>query len=182
MHSIRSYSADTEDTLWPAVAADLGRAENQFDFVADLTLAGLTTRLSLDVDLGGGFEGGSETTTLSARVPHDTSLRFALHEQDWVHELGKLLGLTDVKVGDPALDAAYIITTNDPAALRGLLLQDPAVRQALLRYRELRLSLAPTSRDGADVYLTLVKEAALDAAPLRELYHAFYSVLHRLSA
>ncbi|RYU79312.1 hypothetical protein [Hymenobacter persicinus] len=182
MDSPRIFSADTEDALWQQVAADLSQQPDLFDYTAELRQGRHVVQLTLDVDLGGGFEGGYETTTFAARIPSHTPLRFALHEQDWVHELGKLLGLTDVELGDPELDAAFIITTNDEPQLKSLLFTDPAVRATLLRYQELRLDLTPISHEpGADVYLTFTKEAALvEPAHLRDIYHLLYTLLERL--
>ncbi|RPD47114.1 hypothetical protein DNI29_13270 [Hymenobacter sediminis] len=182
MESTRTYSADTEAALWQQVAADLALEENQYEYRAELLQGGYRINFELDIDLGGGFEGGYELTTFSAVVPGQPSFHFALHEQDWVHELGKLLGLTDVELGDPDLDAAFIITTNDAVALR-MLLNESAVRATLLKYQELRLTLAPASHEpGAEVLLTFTKEEGItDPAQLQEIYHMLYLLLQRLT-
>lgn len=182
MEPLRTYSADTEEALWQQVAADLALEENQYEYQAELLQNGHRIRFELDIDLGGGFEGGYELTTFSAVVPGKPTFHFALHEQDWVHELGKLLGLTDVELGDPDLDAAFIITTNDAVALR-MLLSESVVRATLLKYRELRLTLAPTSHEPeAEVQLTFTKEEGLiDPAQLREIYHMLHWLLQRLA-
>ncbi|ALD21710.1 hypothetical protein [Hymenobacter sp. DG25A] len=183
MNTVHTFSAETEDALWQQVAADIKLEEGLLEYNAQLIQNGYHIELDVDIDLGGGFEGGYETTTFTALVPNHTSLRFALHEQDWVHEIGKFLGLTDVELGDPELDAAFIITTNDTDALRRLLLPDPAVRQTLLRYQEFRLTLAPASHDAdAEVYLTFSKDTALvEPEQLREVYHMLYTLLRQLS-
>ncbi|AIZ63175.1 hypothetical protein PK28_04770 [Hymenobacter sp. DG25B] len=183
MNNVHTFSAETEETLWQQVAADIRQEEGLLAYNAELIQNGYHMQLDVDIDLGGGFEGGYESTTLTAQVPNHTPLRFALHEQDWVHEIGKLLGLTDVELGDPELDAAFIITTNDADALRRLLLTDPAVRQTLLRYQELRLTLAPASHDAdAEANLTFFKETALvEPEQLREVYHLLYTLLRQLS-
>ncbi|WP_139924542.1 hypothetical protein [Hymenobacter sp. DG01] len=182
MNPPRTYSADTEVQLWQQVAADLAQDGNQYEYQAELLHGGYRTQFGLDIDLGGGFEGGYELTTLTTVVPGRPTLHFALHEQDWVHELGKLLGLTDVELHDPELDAAFIITTNDAAALRTLL-TEPSVRATLLKYQPLRLTLAPAHHEPeAEILLTFTKEEGItDTAQLQEIYHMLYLLLQHLA-
>lgn len=183
METTRTFSADSETALWQQVAADMSRQPDLFDYTANLHQNGYQMQLSLDIDLGGGFEGGFETTTFRAVVPGPTTLNFTLHEQDWVHELGKLLGLRDVELSDPDLDTAYIMTTNHPDQLRALLFSDPAVRETLLRYQELRLDLTtdPAAPEAGTV-LTFTKEQALtDPTQLQEIYHMLLVLLQQLA-
>ena len=182
METTRAFTGNTETELWQQVLADMGRQDDWLKYEAVLNQGGHQIHLDVDIDLGGGFEGGSESTTLTARVPSQVPLRFALHEQDWVHEMGKLLGLTDVELGDPEVDAAFIITTNDPATLHDLLV-DPELRQTLLRYRDLRLTLGP-ARFGPDDELVLEfsKDTALvEPAQLQEVYHLMITLLQKIA-
>lgn len=100
-----------------------------------------------------------------------------------MHEIGKLLGLTDIELGDPALDAAFIITTNSPDVLRDLLLSDPDLRQTLLRHPDARLALAPASEEpDAAVYLLFTKDEAItEPGALREVYHLIISLLRQIA-
>ena len=182
MTTLRTFSADSETDLWRQVATDMARQPDLLEYSAELQQNGFRIRFELDIDLGGGFEGGYETTYFTAAVPGRPALHFALHEQAWVHELGKLLGLTDVELGDTQLDDAFIITTNNPDELRTLLLTDPAVRHTLLKYQELRLELTPASHaPDAEVLLTFSKEQAItDPDQLREIYHMLYVLLQQL--
>ncbi|SNC68379.1 hypothetical protein SAMN06265337_2285 [Hymenobacter gelipurpurascens] len=182
MDTPRTFSADTEAALWQQVAADMAQEPDLLEYTANLQQNGHTIQLDIDIDMGGGFEGGYETTTFTAVVPRPVALRFALHEQDWIHELGKLLGLTDVELGYPELDAAYIITTNDKEALRALF-SDPAIQQTLLKYQEMRLTLAPSHHeDDSELYLTFLKEQAiLEPEQLQEIYHLLYTLLQQLA-
>ncbi|WP_019947459.1 hypothetical protein [Hymenobacter aerophilus] len=182
METIRTFTADSEPALWAQVAADMARQPDLFDYRADLCQPPYCVRLALDIDLGGGFEGGYELTTLRATVPGQPALRFALHEQDWVHEIGKLLGLQDVELGYAELDRTFIITTNDANALRRLL-ADPAVHQALLHHPTARLTLAPDS-EAADAPLLLdfsVERAVVEPEQLRELYQLLLRLLQQLA-
>ncbi|WBO84743.1 hypothetical protein [Hymenobacter yonginensis] len=183
MDTAPTFSADTETALWQQVAADMARTPDLLEYTATLHQNGYQVQLELNIDLGGGFESGYETTTFRAVVPGQTALHFALHEQDWVHELGKLLGLQDVELGDPELNAAYIVSTNHPDQLRALLLSDPVVRQTLLQYQELRLDLtADPAAPQAGTLLTFTKEQALtNPAQLQEIYHMLLVLLRQLA-
>ncbi|MCC3157994.1 hypothetical protein LJ737_12150 [Hymenobacter sp. 15J16-1T3B] len=178
-----TFTATTEDALWQQVAADIRRDPDLFEYSAELVQDHLPVRLDIDIDLGGGFESGFASTSFTAPVPASVPLRFALHEQDWLHEVGKLLGLTDVELNDPELDAAFIITTNDAEALRILLLDTADVRATLLRYQECRLTLGPASHaPDAPLQLVFTKEDALvEPEQLREVYHMLYALLRRLT-
>lgn len=182
MDTIRTFSADTEAALWQQVTNDMAQEPDLFDYTANLEQNGYRVQLDIDVDLGGGFEGGYELTTFTAPVPGHVALRFALHEQDWIHEIGKALGLTDIELGYPELDAAYIITTNDAAALQGLF-ADATIRATLLKYQEMRLSLAPAHHeDDSEPLLTFTKEqAVLEPAQLQEIYHLMITILQQLA-
>lgn len=182
-NTVRTFSAETEEALWQQVAADLAQQSDLLDYVAELDQAGYRMRMAIEIDLGGGFEGGFETTAFTALVPTQTPLRFAMHKQDWVHEIGKLLGLTDIELGDPELDAAFIITTNSADILRELLLTDPDLRQTLLRHPNGRLALAPASENPASaVYLMFTEDAAIvDPAELRAVYHLMISLLQKIA-
>lgn len=175
-----TFTAATEDALWQQVAADLRQDADPFEYAAELVQAGHVIHFSLDIDLGGGFESGFATTTFTAPILAPLPLRFALHEQDWLHELGKLLGLTDVELGDAELDATFIIKTNDADALRQLLLDTPDVRPTLLRYPAGRLTLAPAEATAPLLLTFAIDEALTEPAQLREVYHLVYQLLQRL--
>lgn len=182
MEPIHTFTADSEPALWEQVAADMARQPDLFDYRVDLCQPPYRVRLALDIDLGGGFEGGYELTTLTAAVPGQPALRFALHEQDWVHEIGKLLGLEDVQMGFADLDKSFIISTNDANALRQLL-AEPAVHQTLLRHPAARFTLAPDSdAPNAAVLLTFnLERAVVEPEQLRELYQLLLRTLQQLA-
>ncbi|MBT9391821.1 hypothetical protein KLP40_01490 [Hymenobacter sp. NST-14] len=182
MQTTRIFSADSEAALWEQVTADLGRQADLYDYRAELCQQHYRVWLEIDIDLGGGFEGGYEITTLRAEVPGRPTLHFALHEQDWIHELGKLLGLQDVELGFADLDKTFIITTNDASALRQLL-AEPDVHAILLRHPAGRLTLAPASDEAhAPVVLTFSEERALlEPEQLREIYHLLLRLLQQLA-
>ena len=182
METPRTITGNTENDIWQQVAADMAGQGEWFEYEAVLQQGPYQMVLAIEIDLGGGFEGGSETTTLTARLPGSVLFRFGLHPQDWVHELGKLVGMTDVELGDPEIDAAFIITTNDPPLLHDLL-ADSALRQTLLRHPGLRLDLGhPTFGPDDELTLEFSTDAAIsDPADLQEVYHLLLTLLQHVS-
>jgi hypothetical protein len=180
MEPIRTYSADTEQELWQLVATDMAQQKELLQYSAQLTQAGQPMYFDIDIDLGGGFESGFSTTNFLAPVPGNPTLRFHLHEQDWVNEIGKVFGLEDVKLGYPELDEAFIIKTNEPETLAQLL-SDDAVRTFLLKHQNAELELKQDNEE-AGLILTFSKdEAILDMAELREVYRVLRELVSRIS-
>lgn len=182
MQENRSFTAATEEALWQQVAADMARQPDLFAYSAVLQQNHHRTELLLDIDLGGGFEGGYATTTLVTAVPA-CALRFTLHDQNWLRALGTLLGMEDIELGYPALDDAFVIKTNQPDGLRALL-RPNAVRATLRKYHAAKLTLHPANEDdaAAPLHLRFFLETALtNPADLREVYHLLYSLAEQLS-
>ncbi|OON69776.1 hypothetical protein [Hymenobacter sp. CRA2] len=175
----RTFRAETEAELWPQLHADLTTTD-LVDYQADLDQGPYQLQLELQVDAAAGTY---SYLKLAARVPGRPLLRFALHEQTWLQEIGKLLGMEDVELGFPELDAAFIISTNDTATLKDLL-ADSAVQELLLRHRALRLVLTPASlAAGADVLLTATHtQGPLAIEQVQEIYHLLSTLVQRIAA
>jgi hypothetical protein len=183
METLRTFTANSEDELWQQVAADMAQEKDFLQYSAQLNQGRYRMLLDIDIDMGGGFEGSFESTTLTAAITGPMPLHFHLHEQDWVNELGKLLGLEDVALGYPVLDDAFIIKTNNPTQLK-LLLSSAELQGLLLKYRDdMQLTLGPADhQDGTAVELRFMAERALvDPAQLQEVYHMLLLLLEQLN-
>jgi hypothetical protein len=180
METIKTFTANNEDELWQQVAHDMARHQDLLQYSAQLNLDNQPVYFDIDIDLGGGFEGGFSSTSFLAPVPGNTSLRFHLHEQDWVNELGTVFGLEDIKLGDSEVDEAFIIKTNQPDTLKALF-ADPDLRAFLLTHRDCELELKHEDDEGG-LQLTFSKDdAILDPAELQQVYHWIRVVLARVS-
>ncbi|AMM50443.1 hypothetical protein TH61_03540 [Rufibacter sp. DG15C] len=182
MDTLRRFSGTSEEELWRQLTIDLARDKNLTSYSAQLMLNDTEVFLDIDIDLGGGFEGGSSSTTFMAPVPTNVPLRFALHEQDWMSEIGKFFGMGDVQLNLPDLDDAFVIKANDPVALASLL-SDAKVRQTLLEHSncELKLSVDNDEPD-ATPFLTFSKDdAILDMDKLQEVYRMILKLLQKLN-
>ncbi|KAA3439761.1 hypothetical protein [Rufibacter hautae] len=181
METIKSFSAASEEELWHLVAYDMANQKELLSYSALLQQHGTQIYFDTDLDLGGGFESGISSTTFMAPVPAHVSLRFALHEQGWMDEVGKFFGMEDIELGYPDIDDAFIIKTNQPDTLKTLL-SDPAIHDMLLKHKNCTLKLDEDADEtGPETVLTFSKdEAILDVSELREIYRLLYEMLQKL--
>lgn len=183
MQDIRHLSAENEDQLWRQLEADLAQNEDALEYEAILQHGSRTFALDIDVDLGGGFESGYETTTFSAALDNPSQFRFGFHHQSFLDNMGKFLGMQDIEIGDPAFDAAVVVKSSDEAKVRALL-SNGALRAALTGLENFTLEFnLPSALDSDHEHskLTLtVEEAVTEPARLRPLFEIFLRVLKTL--
>ena len=141
--------------------------------------------LMIDIDLGGGFEGGYALTSFTARVAPEHDFRFALHHQGLIDTAGKFFGMEDVVTGYPEFDEALIVKTSDRERTRRIF-SDVNVRKIFQSLRLFTLHLTHHHVAGQkekEPFLKLtIEEGIIDPAVLRNLYDAFYKVLSGVEA
>ncbi|RKR84970.1 hypothetical protein BDD43_5224 [Mucilaginibacter gracilis] len=173
----KTFIGTTEDEIWQQVAADIN--DEVLEYHALLKQADTEIYLDIDIDLGGGFEGGYATTAYRALLSqHD--FKFAVHEEDFTDEIGKFFGMQDVETGYEDLDHHLIIKTNNEAKVKTLFI-DANVRRVFTTLEDFDLGIRTHSVDDSDekqTFLELnIEDGITDAVTLREIYRAFYTVL-----
>ena len=184
MSDTKQIVGNTTDELWQQVSADLADDET-FEYNVLLVKGGTPVELVIDIDLGGGFEGGSAYVSFTAAVSPAHDFRFALHHEDWIDRAGKLLGLEDVEIGYPEFDAALIIKTDDKDRTQQIF-SDASTRATFQSLRLFTLHLTHhhvSGEKGKQPLLELIIEEDInDPEKLRVLYDAFCNVLDRIEA
>ncbi|WP_242916182.1 hypothetical protein [Pontibacter liquoris] len=181
MDNIKEFTGATEAEIWQQVAADMAAQKGIIRYTAMLHQGGYHTLFDLDIDLGGGFESGISTTTFKAAVPARVPLRFHLQEQDFLHEIGKALGMEDVKLGYPDFDDAFMIRTNQPDTLKKLF-ADEKTRHILLRHTSASLKLEAEDEASETAILQFRKDEPIgDAASLQDIYHVLVHILAQIA-
>ena len=66
--------------------------------------------------------------------------RFTIYRKSLFSDLGKLLGMQDIEVGDPEFDEAFIIKGNDESKVRDLF-ANPKIRQMIQDQPKIRLEV-----------------------------------------
>ena len=181
MEILRKFSGATEDEIWQQITADMQQQGDILEYTAEINQQGRTIFLDIDIDLGGGFESGYETTKFLAPLPSNPTLRFHIHPEDWVSEIGKMLGMEDVELGFPRLDKAYIVKTNQPETLKALFAGEET-RATLRKYHDCDLRIITShENDQETTSLSLWYETAItDPAALREIYHVMYTLAEQI--
>jgi hypothetical protein len=126
-------------------------------------------------------------TRMRAPYVNPEGFRFTIYRKGVFSELGKLLGMQDIDVGDPDLDDAFIIKGNDESKVVTLL-SDARIRQMIQAQPRFRLEVKDSEgwfgpRFPADVdelhfqVVGVIKDIAL----LKGLFELFAAVLEELS-
>ncbi|WP_345950895.1 MULTISPECIES: hypothetical protein [unclassified Mucilaginibacter] len=186
MEDQRVITGSTEQEVFAAIEADLTSTEEEIlSYDALINHGSRQIELYIDIDLGGGFEGGSETTQLSAPLSITPEFKFAVHDEDFLDSIGSFFGLDSVKTGYPDLDEHVIIKTNHEPKVRELF-ADPEVRQVLSTLEDFDLGIHHRALEETGYeqpFLELnINQGLIDPAELRLVYHAFYTILTQLES
>ena len=125
-------------------------------------------------------------TRMRAPYVNPEGLRFTVYRKGFFSELGKLLGMQDIEVGDPEFDEAFIVKGTDEFKVRELF-ADPEVRSLLLAQPEVRLEVkdsegwfGPSFPEDVDELHFQVVGVIKDVERLKGLFDLFAAILDRL--
>jgi hypothetical protein len=131
-------------------------------------------------------DGESVVTRLSAPYFNPEGFRFTIYRKGYFSDLGKLLGMQDIEVGDPEFDEAFIIKGNDEGKVCGLF-ANPKIRQMIRDQPKIRLTVkdsegwfGPKFPEGVDELHFQVLGVIKDVDRLKSLFDLFAVVLNQL--
>lgn len=183
MEERKVISGATEAEVWPLVKADLNTGEDLLYYDALINQGDKQIRLYIDIDLGGGFESGSEITTISAPLAITPAFKFAVHDEDFLDTIGKFFGLEDVKTGYPDLDEHVVIKTNHEEKARQLF-ADAEVRSVFATLEDFDFGIHNREIEDSDQeqpYLELnINRGLVEPDELYKIYHTFCKVFEAL--
>ena len=87
-----------EERIWAEIEEEIS-ADIPYEYQVVIPKDGYNVSLRIDIDLGGGFEGGFSTTTFTVPLVDPTDFSFAIHHEDFIDEIGKFVGMQDVVLG-----------------------------------------------------------------------------------
>ena len=176
MSNEKIFSGSNEDEIWQQLNDDLSTREDLLEYTAVINQLDHRIILSIEVDPGGGFEGGYELTTLSSVLPED-DFKFVIHHEGFLDEIGKFFGMQDVEIGYPEFDKKVIVKTNDESKMANVF-QDEETRKTFKSLNDYRLGI--THHNGSRMLEFTIDLAIADPIELRKIYHAFINVLNRI--
>jgi hypothetical protein len=181
MENLVRISGKTEAEIWQQVASDLAQKGDILEYSAQLVQGHTDIYLSIEIDLGGGFEGGFETTSFMAPLAETRPFKFHIHEQNLVNEIGKVFGLEDIESGYLEFDEAFIIKTNEPETLKALFAEEN-LRLTLLKHRDCELMLSPENHEADAPHLLTytIDQAITEVSELQEIYHMLLALVQKL--
>jgi hypothetical protein len=128
------------------------------------------------------------TTYTRIRAPYvnPEGFRFTIYRKGFFSDLGKLLGMQDIQVGDPEFDEAFIIKGNDEPRVV-ILFSDPEIRRLIGAQPKIRLEVkdsegwfGPRFPENVDELHFQVVGVIKDVGRLKALFELFAAVLDRL--
>lgn len=184
MTTIKQITGNTTDEIWQQVTADLS-GDDIYEYNVLLVQGATKVELTIDIDLGGGFESGSAYVSFTAPVVPAHDFRFALHHQGLIDSAGKFFGMEDVVIGYPEFDDAMIIKTDDRDRTHKIF-SDVNIRKTFQSLRLFTLHLThhhvSEEKQKQPLLELIIDEDITDPAVLRNLYEAFYGVLIGIEA
>lgn len=183
MEDAKVITGTTSDAIWAQIEADFASNPDLFEYSVVIEQKGRSVGLDIDIDLGGGFEGGYAITRFVANLKSFDDFRFSLHPQDFIAGIGKLFGMEDTVLGYPEFDKEIIVKTNHPERLREIL-SDPAIRETLQSLPQFTFhishhSSANTAVESASLELR-IDDGITEPARLRSIYNVFFLVLEKV--
>jgi hypothetical protein len=130
----------------------------------------------------------SSVTYTRIRAPYvnPDGFRFTIYRKGFFSDLGKLLGMQDIEVGDPEFDEAFIIKGNDEPRVV-ILFSDPEIRRLIGAQPKIKLEVkdseglfGPRFPENVDELRFQVVGVIKDVGRLKALFELFAAVLDRL--
>jgi hypothetical protein len=183
-----TWFGPSKDELWKKLSDEIGA-----DFVAGQLWKGSKVAAhvgpwTITLDMYTVSSGHNHVTYTRMRAPYvsGAGLRFTIYRKGVFSALGKMLGMQDIEVGDPAFDESFIIQGNDEFKVRDLF-SNKKIRELIDSQPEIHLSVrdsegwfGPKFPDDVDELAFQVVWVIKDLPRLKRLYDLFAEVLDQL--
>ena len=174
---LKVIKGETPEAMWQQVRKDF-EGEDLLGYHVLLDNGNTVVELDVDIDLGGGFEGGYEITRFISRLPGTNDFKFALHKEDFLDEIGKFFGMQDIKLGYDDFDKHVVVKTNDEARTKQLFADEQLRSFVLAIEDDFTLSLSTSHME--KVLALEIEKGITDVAFLQKIYGWFVQLLNEV--
>ncbi len=176
---------------WSEISKPLKESPIPLKFEATLEHNKSPITINVDIDPGGGFEGGYELTSLTAAVPiqftslsapinTDEEFTFSVHDEGLLDRVGKFFGMQDLITGDPEFDKNLIVKTNDLEKTKEIF-SDADIRQIFQELKYFSFQIENDGKpDGVRTLEFLMDKAITKPEELKKIVLAFSAILDQL--
>jgi hypothetical protein len=185
-----NWFGPSKDEVWRQLSQEIGAefVEGGFWASTDSKVQAHVGPWIVTLDVGRSDEDGkSLVTRLRAPYVNPEGFRFTIYRKGFFSDLGKLLGMQDIEVGDPDFDESFIIKGNDESKVRALF-SNPKIRQTIQAQPQIRLAVkdsegwfGPKFPEDVDELHFQVAGVIKDVERLKSLFDLFAAVLDQLS-
>jgi hypothetical protein len=183
-----TWSVSSKEKAWRQLSAEMGAEFLEGGMWKGTKVQAHVQPWTITLDTYTDSSGETNITYTRMRAPYvnPDGFRFAIYRKGFFSDLGKLLGMQDIEVGDPEFDEAFIIKGNNEDRVRTLF-SDPEIRKRIQEQPKIRLSVedsegwfGPKFPEDVDELRFQVLGVITDVARLKALFELFAAVLDRL--
>lgn len=159
-----------------ATHPDFSTYQEAFDITGNIV------EVFIDIDLGGGFEGGFAITNIRSMLLAEPTFRFTLHHENFVDEIGKFLGMEDIEIGYPEFDKKVVIKTDDHLTVHSFF-KDRETRKVFGELKGFNLGITYHLDENKlkQPYLEFEIEEGLDTLELlKPIFYAYCKILKQI--
>ena len=143
MGILKSIFGPSKNEIWSQIAADMGE-----EFIEGGFLKGSPALIykhgewQIRLDTYTKDSGNSNRTYTRVRAPfiNKDELYFKIYREGFFSDMGKFLGMQDIKTGDPFFDEQFIIKSNNRKKLK-LFLADPKMKELIQGQPKIHLEI-----------------------------------------
>ena len=143
MGILKSIFGPSKNEIWSQIAADMGEEFIEGGFLkGSPALVYKHGEWQIRLDTYTKDSGNSSTTYTRVRAPfiNKDELYFKIYREGFFSDMGKFLGMQDIKTGDPFFDEQFIIKSNNRKKLK-LFLADPKMKELIQGQPKIHLEI-----------------------------------------
>ena len=188
MSQLKNNFAESRDEVWRQLSESIQGKFIAGDFWHENKVVAQVGEWTVTVDVYHEAVGSASVTYTRLRAPYvnQDGLRFHVSHKNLLSGMGKVFGMQDIEIGDPAFDAEFILQGTDPEEVKSLL-ADPELRERLLAQPSLIVQVKDDEGwftvhfpQGVDELCLQVLGEVQEIERLEALYELFALLLNRM--